>query len=291
MYETVPSDASSPSSNLGEAGGGTRGLIYNDQTGTWTAIDQCVPLVGAGRIIDNISHGIVSVLGNENGLNNIIDLDLTNSAYLSGVDVNLIGKTILSVKDMYRTYAAGQRVGFVLGDKESSVLSLKVLSSLVVSLYNDGKLVETHLASSDGQTLDLNVLKLTSSGNNGLQSISVQAEHEFDEVMLGFGGVASASLSKANISIYYAFVGETPIEYITTATDSNVSIYKPHDLTYNTVLINPEKLLDPSKEEDDGILANLILGGSWRVTVDFGGLDIKKGTELGLLYSILKAVC
>ena len=80
----------------------TLGLKYNDLTGTWSA-DRCVPLVGAGRVIDNISRGIVSVLGSENGLNNIIDLDLTNSAYLSGLDVNLIGKTILSVKDIYRT--------------------------------------------------------------------------------------------------------------------------------------------------------------------------------------------
>ena len=262
----------------------TLGLKYNDLTGTWSA-DRCVPLVGAGRVIDNISRGIVSVLGSENGLNNIIDLDLTNSAYLSGLDVNLIGKTILSVKDIYRTYAAGQRVGFMLGNKENAILSLDVLSSLVISLYNDGQLVETHLASSDGKTLDLNVLKLSSSGNKGLQSLSIEAEHEFDEVMLGFGGVASASLSTANISIYYAFVGETPIEYITTASDSKVAIYRPNDLNYNTVLINPSKLLDPSKDEDEGILANLIVGGSWRVTVDFGDLDIPKGTELGLLYS------
>ena len=39
---------------------------YNDLTGTWSA-DRCVPLVGAGRVIDNISRGIVSVLGSENG--------------------------------------------------------------------------------------------------------------------------------------------------------------------------------------------------------------------------------
>ena len=221
---------------------GDEGLVRNPATGYWTAQGRRVPLVGAGRTIDDLSSAIVEVLSANKGLNNVTDLDITNCADFSGVRVNAVGNRIISVKDMYRTYAPGQKVGFVLGNNENTVLGADVLSFFVIQLYNDGQPAgEFRLGESDGETLNLDVLKLTSTGNNGQQVIEVTAEQPFDEVALGMAGVG-ADIGEGSLGVYYAFVGETPEEDIYSDTGASI---KTGIINWTSVAdAHPEDLLD-----------------------------------------------
>ena len=266
-----------------EADAQTREGLVQNSDGTWTAVGRRVPLVGAGRFVDNIFPDLVEVLGAKEGLNNITDLNISNTADFSGVGVNLlVGNDIVSVKDMYRTYAAGQQVGFVLGNKANTVLSVDVLKFFVITLYKDNVQVGEpyKLGSADGTTLNLDLVKLTSGGNNGIQTVSIEAEEDFDEVAIGIASGASISASDAAVGIYYAFVGETPIEYITT--EDGASIKEGLIDWTNGLLIDPEDILDPN--DDEGV--NIPATGIWYLTVDFGSkMKIKSGTELGFTYT------
>ncbi|HIZ85457.1 MAG TPA: hypothetical protein IAC04_03095 [Candidatus Coprenecus stercoravium] len=262
-----------------------RGLVC--ENGKWRADGRRVPLVGAGRIVDNISRGLVSLLGSNDGLNSIVDLNLGNSASLSGVKVDLLGNQILSVKDMYRTYAGGQEVGFVLGTSGTEVLSLDVLSLFVISVYNDNKLVGSYNVSKDGGTLDLDVVKISSAGNTGTQTVSVTVEEDFDEVELALTGV-SATL--AEMEIFYAFVGENPMIKVY----NDRAVIKENQLfeTDWTLVMDddPESLLDPSNT--DGIviysdpLTTLLSGGIRYLTVALKDTEdpFEAGTEIGFSY-------
>lgn len=264
---------------------GDEGLVRNPATGYWTAQGRRVPLVGAGRTIDDLSSAIVEVLSANKGLNNVTDLDITNCADFSGIRVNAVGNRIISVKDMYRTYAPGQKVGFVLGNNENTVLGADVLSFFVIQLYNDGQPAgEFRLGESDGETLNLDVLKLTSTGNNGQQVIEVTAEQPFDEVALGMAGVG-ADIGEGSLGVYYAFVGETPEEDIYSDTGASI---KTGIFNWTSVAdAHPEDLLDSN--DDEGVLVYETVAGLWPVhylTVDFGsGAYFKEGTELGFKYT------
>ena len=88
------------------------------EDGLWRATER-VPLVGAGRVVDKISPALVAVAASQSGFNKIVDAEnLNDYATLSGLSANLLGKEILSVRDIYRTYAGGQMVGFVIGNNE-----------------------------------------------------------------------------------------------------------------------------------------------------------------------------
>lgn len=269
-----------------EADAQTReGLIQNSD-GTWTAVGRRVPLVGAGRFVDNIFPNLVEVLGAKEGLNNITDLNISNTADFSGVGVNLlVGNDIVSVKDMYKTYAAGQQVGFVLGNKANTVLSVDVLKFFVITLYKDNVQVGEpyKLGSADGTTLNLDLVKLTSGGNNGIQTVSIKAEEDFDEVAIGIASGASISASDAAVGIYYAFVGETPIEYITT--DDGASIKQNEGWSSDWLFVpgqTPENIITPG--ENNGVAIPELLVSYSRLTVNFGSMKILSGTELGFTY-------
>ncbi|MDE8698035.1 hypothetical protein PZH42_28960, partial [Bacteroides cellulosilyticus] len=78
-------------------------LTSTDGGQTWTA-SRRVPVVGDGRIVDDMSNALVEVLTNNQGISNILDTDITNSASFSGVvTANLIGNQIDSVRDVNRT--------------------------------------------------------------------------------------------------------------------------------------------------------------------------------------------
>ena len=260
------------------------GLIQNSD-GTWTAVGRRVPLVGAGRFVDNIFPDLVEVLGAKEGLNNITDLNISNTADFSGVGLNIGGIEIVSVKDMYRTYSAGQQVGFVLGNKANTVLKVDVLKLFVITLYKDNtKVGEYKLGSSEGSTLNLELVKLTSGGNNGIQAVSIEANEEFDEVAIGIVTGATLSASDAAVGIYYAFVGETPIEYITT--EDGASIKQNDNIFSNDWLFvpgqTPENIITPG--ENNGVAIPELLVSYSRLTVNFGSMKILSGTELGFTY-------
>lgn len=255
-----------------KAEGETQGALQRGEDGLWRATER-VPLVGIGRVVDNISQGLVSIAASQDGFNNIVDLNLENSASLSGLNVNLLGDQILSVKDIYRTYAGGQKVGFVMSANDGGILKLDVLKLFVISLYKDGNLVHSYKASEDGNTLSLNLL---SSGNTGAQVLTVEVDkdYDFDEIMLGISGV-SADLGK--MKIYYAFVGETPIHEITTDDTPKPTVYID-EVKYGHV----SSLLDPDNTDGCTLYSDLAL-----LTRSAGidlGYSIPEGTEIGFIY-------
>lgn len=265
-----------------EADAQTReGLIQNSD-GTWTAVGRRVPLVGAGRVIDDISASAVAVASASKNLNGITNLDITDYADFSGINVNAVVNQIVSVKDMYRTYSAGQKVGFVIGGDGSSVLDVDVLSFFQIRLYNKGVPTDTfELGESDGKTLDLDVLKLTSTGNNHQQVIEVTATQPFDEVSLWTAGIDAGIGSMA---VYYAFVGETKEKIIYSGDGASIK----EGISWTGVVdLHPEDLLDQA--DDDGVriygvpLVDFV--GIRFLTVDFGSMNFEPGTELGFQYS------
>lgn len=262
-----------------------KGGLQLDDYGRWVASER-VPLVGIGRVVNNIAPGLVSVAGSQSGFANITNLDLTDAASLSGLEVNLLGNQILSVKDIYRKYAGGQTVGFVLGANEGGVLSLDVLQLFAISLYNDGKLVHTYNAKKEGETLALNLFSI---GNTGEQALSILADKsevpEFDEIMLATTGV-SANLGK--VKIHYAFVGETPIHEVTASDDPEPIIYdaKIPDIIDGSGNTNDaENLLTPGDNYEGCYLdiGTVVVKPEHYVDVDLG-TSIPVGTEVGFTY-------
>lgn len=251
----------------------TPGALQRGEDGLWRATER-VPLVGIGRIVDNISQGLVAVAASQDGFNNIVDLNLDNSASLSGLNAKLLGDQILSVRDIYRTYAGGQKVGFVMSANDGGVLKLEVLKLFVISLYKNGTLVKSYNASDDGKTLSLNLLSI---GNTGTQALTVEVgeNYAFDEIMLATTGVVSADLGK--VKIHYAFVGETPIHEITTQDTPVPKVYKD-DVKWGKV----EEILDPDDSDGCTLYSGLaLLNREAGIDLNY---SIPVGTEIGFIY-------
>lgn len=251
----------------------TPGALQRGEDGLWRATER-VPLVGIGRIVDNISQGLVAVAASQDGFNNIVDLNLDNSASLSGLNAKLLGDQILSVRDIYRTYAGGQKVGFVMSANDGGVLKLEVLKLFVISLYKNGTLVKSYNASDDGKTLSLNLLSI---GNTGTQALTVEVgeNYAFDEIMLATTGVVSADLGK--VKIHYAFVGETPIHEITTQDTTVPTVYKD-DVKWGKV----EEILDPDDSDGCTLYSGLaLLNREAGIDLNY---SIPVGTEIGFIY-------
>lgn len=251
----------------------TPGALQRGDDGLWRATER-VPLVGAGRVVDNISQGLVAVAASQDGFNNIVDLNLDNSASLSGLNAKLLGDQILSVRDIYRTYAGGQKVGFVMSANDGGVLKLEVLKLFVISLYKNGTLVKSYNASDDGKTLSLNLLSI---GNTGTQALTVEVgeDYAFDEIMLATTGLVSADLGK--VKIHYAFVGETPIHEITTQDTPEPTVYKD-DVKWGKV----EEILDPDDSDGCTLYSGLaLLNREAGIDLNY---SIPVGTEIGFIY-------
>ena len=260
------------------------GNLQRNSNGQWVASKR-VPLVGVGRIVNGYMAGVVDA-GDDTGAGygNVIDTNLDNYAELSGVNVDLLANGIVSVKDLYRTYAPQQTVGFVIGNTSNgSLLDAKLLQFMVISLYNDGKLVAEYNASENSGLLDVGVLQ---SSDNALQTVAVKAQEAFDEVVLSASGI-SATLDWNGMRIYYAFVGETPMEYVTT----DQEIYKNAKFT-DTKNIGGGGLLIPEVDDilninhTSGVPISAILDSKatpHRTTLNYG-TPIPAGTEVGFTY-------
>ena len=277
---------------------GTEQLNEGDNTalvmlanGTWKANSR-VPLTGVGRTIGNMSPGLVSLLGGQGNLNNILDNDLENKATLAGLaTANVAYTQIISVKDMYRTYCGGQKAGFVYEITDSKLLTVDVLKLFTITLYNNGRLEETFSVSEEGELLGLNLINVSTAGTNAQQVVAVDVPDgmDFDEIAIGYGGVDASVLGSMNI--YYAFVGETPMRTTVKnfSFDSNpymgASIYG--GLSWSN-WIGREQFID--YDPDNGPVIELIggalnfLGGGYKVTVNFGE-SVPAGSEVGFVYT------
>lgn len=190
----------------------TSGLdVVQDATYGATYKPNCrVPLVGEGRVINQITKGLIAVGANNENQEFLIDKDLTNGVTVSGLAKVDAGIPIFSVRDVNRVYyngGQGVKVGFVY-EPQGGVLDLSVLKSFYVQTLLNGKVQDSSLSESGGgfQLLDLNLLNVA----GGKYEVSFDATKPFDEVRLGYAGVNVNVSTAQSAKFYYAFVGENP---------------------------------------------------------------------------------
>ena len=192
----------------------TSGLdAVQDKTYGATYKPNCrVPLVGEGRVINQITKGLIAVGANNENQEFLIDKDLTNGVTVSGLAKVDAGIPIFSVRDINRVYyndneEQGVKVGFVY-EPQGGVLDLSVLKSFYVQTLLNGKVQDSSLSESGGgfQLLNLNLLNVA----GGKYEVSFDAKKPFDEVRLGYAGVNVNVSVNQSAKFYYAFVGENP---------------------------------------------------------------------------------
>lgn len=248
-------------------------LLYSGYT---YAPSRRVPLVGEGRVINQITKNLVGVLSNsDNKLEYLVDKNLDNSVSLKGLAEVNTGLPILSVKDVNRVYydsSNGIKVGFLYKDP-GGLLSLNVLQGFWVKTYLKGEEQDGSSTSGSGdnfQLLNLNLLNVS----GGLSEISFTTTEPFDEVRIGCASIDVDVLS--GLEFYYAFVGENP---------KKIAAEK-HEYPY----AEQERPLHPLSKGDlvnesltDGPVCELVsglLGGGLTCRVDFGA-TIPVGSEVG----------
>lgn len=192
----------------------TSGLdVAQDATYGATYKPNCrVPLVGEGRVINQITKGLIAVGANNENQEFLIDKNLTNGVTVSGLAKVKVdaGIPIFSVRDVNRVYyngGQGVKVGFVY-EPQGGVLDLSVLKSFYVQTLLNGKVQDSSLSESgEGfQLFDLNLLNVA----GGKYEVSFDATKPFDEVRLGYAGVNVNVSTAQSAKFYYAFVGENP---------------------------------------------------------------------------------
>lgn len=255
----------------------TSGLdVVQDATGATYKPNCRVPLVGEGRVINQITKNLVGVLSNsDNKLEYLVDKNLDNSVSLKGLAEVNAGLPILSVKDVNRVYydsSNGIKVGF-LYKAPGGLLSLNVLQGFWVKTYLKGKEQDGSSTSGSGdkfQLLNLNLLNVS----GGLSEISFTTTKPFDEVRIGCASIDVDVLS--GLEFYYAFVGENPKKI---AAEKHEYPYaeqeRPRHHLLKGDLVN-ESLTDGPVCE----LVSGLLGGGLTCRVDFGA-TIPVGSEVG----------
>lgn len=237
-----------------------------------------VPLVGEGRVINQITDNLVGVLSSsDNKLEYLVDKNLTNSVSLTGLAEVNTGLPILSVKDVNRVYydsSNGIKVGFLYKDP-GGVLSLKVLQGFWIQTLLNGKEQETSKTQGSGnsfQLVNLNLLNVS----GGLSEISFTTTKPFDEVRIGCASISVDVLS--GLEFYYAFVGENPKKIA--AKEHEYPDAKQERPSTNITDLLGRNLVD--SDISNGPTCELLsgLGGGLTCSVDFGE-TIPVGSEVG----------
>lgn len=254
----------------------TSGLdVVQDATYGATYKPNCrVPLVGEGRVINQITKNLVGVLSNsDNKLEYLVDKNLDNFVSLKGLAEVNAGLPILSVKDVNRVYydsSNGIKVGFLYKDP-GGLLSLDVLKGFWVKTYLKGEEQDGSSTSGSGdkfQLLNLNLLNVS----GGLSEISFTTTKPFDEVRIGCASISVDVLS--GLEFYYAFVGENPKKIAAeTYAYPTAKQEKPAHLGTGDLV---------NKNLNDGPVCELVSGllGGLTCRVDFGA-TIPVDSEVG----------
>lgn len=243
-----------------------------------------VPLVGEGRIVNDLSPALISVINTDQGIGNIVDTNINNAASFGGVaGIELLGNQIASVRDVNLVYAGGQEAGFIYNMENDALLTLDVLKGFVVSTYLDGVLQETKGGDLSAKVLDLNVLTFAGGSAQKAVSISTQISKPFDEIKLGLVGI-SAEVAKS-LKLYYAFVGENPIlPCVSGSTDyPDSKLGKVSTLLGIPTLTNTANLVDADIENSMPIGAGLSVG-VYYATVNLNK-EVPVGYEIGFYTS------
>lgn len=259
--------------------------LKQQSDGTWKAENARVPLVGVGRVVNQVSKKTVSVGSTTGDLGAIVNLELDDSYKVGGlVGAGLGTADAIAVRDIYRTYSAGQKVGFVIDPGSSSLLSLDVLSGSVISFYCNGNPVDeikVEKDNSDGIGLDLLGV---SRGKNTEQTLIVNAPCIFDEVRLKFSGAAVTALSES-VGIKYAFVGDNSDEIAIKGTSGYPCVNTDKRFTSNNIWGEPSiKNYDYLTDESPTNYVKLDDGDY--ITVNWGSNTIPAGYEVGFVYGI-----
>lgn len=230
-----------------------------------------VPLVGEGRVVNNLTQSLVNVLSAENRVEYVVNDQLDDYVSFEGVaDINT-GLPILSVKDVNRVYynnTKGIKVGFAY-QTTGSVLGLSVLSGFWIETYLKGVKQDGSTTQGSGDSFELLNLNLLNVAG-GLSEVSFTTDKPFDEVRIGHSSIDVTALG--GMKFYYAFVGDNDEKiaaeghYYTDATTDEGE--------WLTGLGNTLKLVDSDITNSELI----VLGGS--MWVNFQS-DIPVGSELG----------
>lgn len=265
----------------------TSGLdVVQDATyGATYKPNRRVPLVGEGRVINQITKGLIAIGANNENQEFLIDKDLTNGVTVSGLAKVDAGIPIFSVRDINRVYyndneeqeEQGVKVGFVY-EPQGGVLDLSVLKSFYVQTLLNGKVQDSSLSESGGgfELLDLNLLNVA----GGKYEVSFNATKPFDEVRLGYAGVNVNVSTAQSAKFYYAFVGENPEKI---AADEYTYEYAKGEEYDNALGIgkwnSKEELCD--SDLDNGLTFSLdALLSVPKFRVNFNA-DIPAGSEIG----------
>lgn len=245
----------------------------NETYGATYKPNRRVPLVGEGRVINQITDNLVGVLSSsDNKLEYLVDNDLTNSVSLTGLAEVNTGLPIFSVKDVNRVYydsSNGIKVGF-LYKASGGVLSLDVLQGFWIKTYLKGKEQDGSSTSGSGdsfQLLNLNLLNVS----GGLSEISFNTKKPFDEVRIGCGSISVDVLS--GLEFYYAFVGDNPEKIA-----ASFGYYTKAETNPGGIMGagNTNNLIDDSRYNSE----QLSLAGHHELYVDFNE-KIAKDSEIG----------
>lgn len=263
----------------------TTGGLVQQSDGTWVA-NRRVALVGPGRLINRINNSLLGLVNLDQNLDKIVNPDLTDhgtvGSSLSGV--SLVG-SILSVKDMYRTYKAGQKAGFVykMNPEKASLLTLDVLKGFWVKFYKDGKAVggTQSAEGEDFKLADVGLINIPGGNGDEERAIYATCASDFDEVEFGTTSISVDVLS--SLQLCYAFVGENPeiVAYNGNAYFTNgVEVNEKHsDIN---LIASHSKLVDrDTTNYEDWV--SFVLASSKKATVNFKQ-EIPKGTEIGFKY-------
>lgn len=264
--------------------GSEDGLVQQTD-GTWKAMHR-VPLVGAGRIIDNFNTKAADVGQIPGNPEYVIDLDLTNTYDVQSViGLDAVSSQVISIRDLNYTYSGGQKAGFVCTVTNESALTLEVIRGFWVATYKKGELVETKDFKQASGLVDLGLGNIDGGDNKGNNAFSIEASFSlpFDEVRLGCYGVGAGIAE--NMKVYYAYVGDNEmIPAIDSRTDffyNGVSTPRGANWTGWADDVSLGGLTND--DLTDGPLV-ILLAGLFQphVTVDFGR-TIEPGSEVGFV--------
>lgn len=272
---------------------GGAGLVRNSD-GTWTATRR-VPLVGAGRVVNNVSADLISVGAYAGEAEKLVDLDIATNYFSPAniIGVQAVFNQIVSVRDLNHVYAGGQKAGFALKKSDGGVLDLSVLSGLLVSTYLKGKPVGSVKISDSTSLIDLGLGNIV--GGTAMSVYVVEGDEEdfasdFDEIRLDFGGISVEIAS--DLQILYAYVGENPEIPAINVSEENREKYKLSYEYFNNKVTAPRDMSSWSDEytfkrlinddlDDSGAIVEFFSGlGQPFITVDFGK-EVPAYSEIG----------
>lgn len=282
----LPNDVSGTFGENGALLSRSDGLTIDESSSSISYIANCrVPLVGAGRMINRQANTVLSVGQYDGNVENITDLDLTNTFALSNVvGAQTLHNEIVSIIDIAHVYSGGQYAGYVLKSTSSGVLTLKLLQSFALTTYLDGEVQDQYVTTDASSLLDLGLGNINAGSATNDQSFVVEHyfEKPFNEIKLSINGI-DATIANG-LEIYYAFVGDNPV--IPAVNDGNEYFNNGCSFAYEAQATHAtgDNLVDANLkngctfETISGLLGTLFGGIHYSVCF---GREVPAGTEVG----------